>query len=936
MSQNYQETINLPKTDFSMKADLVKKEPIIRQKWESEKLYGQIREKRKSAVKYILHDGPPYANGDVHIGTALNKILKDIVVKFKTMQGFNSPFIPGWDCHGLPIEHRVITRLGDKAKTFSKVQIREECEKYARRYIDIQRKQFQSLGVLGDWYNPYLTLDHSYEAAVIEVFGDLVKKGYIYRKLKPIHWCMYCETVLAEAELEYADETGPSIYVKFPLTDVQGKDLVSRIPQSQIHNQQLSFFIWTTTPWTLPANMAVALNPQFEYALVQAGKEVLIMADGLVEKTMAVVGIKDYKILGKVKGNTLEGLTYPHPFVNRTCRVILADYVSLEDGTGIVHIAPGHGEEDYQSGLKYNLPVISPVDKSGRFTPEAGIFPGERVTDANDKICQMLKDKSILLLRTDVIHSYPHCWRCKKPLIFRATEQWFIAVDNRSARQKAIDEVKKARWVPEWGKTRTASMLELRPDWCVSRQRNWGVPIPVFYCAKCNEPLLDPPVIDFVQEVFRKEGANTWFIKPTSEMMPRGAKCKKCASTEFTKENDIFDVWFESGSSFRAVVIGNKDLQFPADLYLEGSDQPARWFQLSLLPSVMTRDQAPFKNVLIHGFVKRPEGEKLSKSKGALSSDEIVAKLGADILRLWIASINFTDDILVSMEILEENADSYRKIRNTFRYLLGNLVDFNPALDSVDAKDLLEIDRWALNRLHRLITTVTNYYEAFEFYRAFKNIYEFCVVDMSAFYFDILKDRIYTSGKNSKLRRAAQTAIYQVLVNLTKLIAPILSHTAEEIWGHIPDKQKPPSVHLADWPKLETTLISDGMENRWAKLIDIRSDVARELEKLRQDKTIGSALEASVVLFTENKELMDFLKAYHNDLPMIFIASEVTLAPAKPEGATTGIINQALWIKVVKAPYQKCQRCWNYRPSVGKDTKHADVCQRCADVLNNG
>jgi isoleucyl-tRNA synthetase len=948
---SYQETINLPKTDFSMKADLVKKEPLIRQKWENDGLYQQILKKHQGQPKYILHDGPPYANGDVHIGTALNKILKDIVVKFKAMQGHYAPYIPGWDCHGLPIEHRVMTQMGDKAKTIPKPQLRLECEKYARRYIDIQRKQFQALGVLGDWHNPYLTLDPSYEAAVIEVFGDLVKNGYIYRKLKPVHWCMHCETVLAEAELEYSDETGPSIYVKFPLTPDQAKELASKITNLKLAisnlftlseaNVKLSFFIWTTTPWTLPANVAVALNPQFEYALVSAsggpasgGQEILIMADGLVEKVMAAIGIKDYKVLGKVKGNQLEGLAYPHPFVKRDCRVILADYVSLEDGTGIVHIATGHGQEDYESGLKYNLPVISPVDKSGRFTAEAGIFPGERVFDADPKIIRMLEEQKLLLKRVDVVHSYPHCWRCKKPLIFRATEQWFISVDNQSARRRAIEEIRKARWVPQWGKTRTAAMLESRPDWCVSRQRNWGVPIPVFYCAKCREPLLDGAVIDFVRDIFRKEGANSWFTKPVPELLPKGARCK-CGSTEFNKENDIFDVWFESGSSFRAVVIEDKDLQFPADLYLEGSDQPARWFQLSLLPSVMTRGQAPFKNVLIHGFVKRPEGEKLSKSKGALSSDDIVAKLGADILRLWIASINFTDDIPVSMEILAESTDPYRKIRNTFRYMLGNLADFDPARDGVAHNDLPEIDRWALNRLHRLIQGVTGYYESFEFYRAFKSFYEFCVVDMSAFYFDILKDRIYTSGKASKPRRAAQTAIYRILDVLTRLIAPILAHTAEEIWGYVPGEKDADSVHLAGWPKADPALISDELESAWTRLIGVRSDVARELEKLRQDKTIGSSLEATVKLYTEDKDLLALLKKYELDLPMILIVSEARLADAKPDGAVAGLDNPALWVKADKAPYPKCQRCWNYRPSVGKDAQHPDICQRCADVLKN-
>ena len=953
---DYQKTLNLPQTDFSMKADLTKKEPIIRGQWAKLDLYHEIIKKNHGKPKYILHDGPPYANGNVHIGTALNKILKDIVVKFKSMQGFYSPFVPGWDCHGLPIEHKVLNELGPKAKTVSQSQIREECEKYARRFIDIQRQQFQALGVFGDWDNPYLTLNPSYEAGVIEVFRDLVKNGYIYRKLRPIHWCMHCETVLAEAELEYSNETSPSIYVKFPLNDIQAKELSSKIPNSPfaIPNSQLSFFIWTTTPWTLPANVAVALNPAFEYAFVQTDNDVLIMAAGLVEKVMALIGITDYKILGKVKGAQLEGLTYNHPFVSaeggsapggkpRACQVILADYVSLEDGTGIVHIAPGHGIEDYESGLTYKLPVISPVDKTGRFTAEAGVFPGERVFDADPKICQMLTEQKLLLKKVDVVHSYPHCWRCKKPLIFRATEQWFISVDNHQARKKAIDEVRKARWIPEWGKSRTASMLESRPDWCVSRQRNWGVPIPIFYCAKCNQSLLDVKVIDHVRGIFAKEGANAWFIKSASELMPAGVKCK-CGSTEFNKENDIFDVWFESGSSFRSVVIENKDLQFPSDLYLEGSDQPARWFQLSLLPSVMTRGVAPFKNVLIHGFVKRPEGEKLSKSKGAMTSDEMVNKVGADIIRLWISSINFTEDIPISLEILQEKADPYRKIRNTFRYMLGNLYDYNPDGDAVKYAQMLEIDRWALNKLHRLIDMTTQSYENFEFYKVFREVYEFCVVEMSSFYFDILKDRLYTFGAKSLERRSAQTVLNEILQSLARIIAPILSYTAEEIWDNIlfvnaehrsdrdserktPDAKLPRSVHLLDWPKVDSTKIDNKLDENWKKIFLIRSEVTKEIEALRKEGQIGSSIEADVTLYTDGADLLEFLKTYEDKLATILKVSAVKVVKKPADQMHLGV-------EIAKSANQKCQRCWNYTADVGKNKPHPTLCGRCVGVIS--
>jgi len=935
---DYQKTLNLPQTDFSMKADLTRKEPIIRAQWDKLDIYHEILKKNHGKPKYILHDGPPYANGNVHIGTALNKILKDIVVKFKTMQGFYSPYVPGWDCHGLPIEHKVLTELGPNAKTASQTQIRQECEVYARKFIDIQRKQFQALGIFGDWYNPYLTLNPSYEAGVIEVFRDLVKNGYIYRKLRPIHWCMHCETVLAEAELEYSNATSPSIYVKIPLNDAQTKDLAAKFSASNFQ-LPVSFFIWTTTPWTLPANVAVALNPAFEYALVQTGTEALIMAAGLVEKVMAIIGITDYKILDKVKGTALEGLTYSHPFIKRTCQVILADYVSLEDGTGIVHTAPGHGTDDYENGLQYNLPVISPVDKSGRFTPEAGVFPGERVFAADPKICQMLVDQKLLLKKVDLVHSYPHCWRCKKPLIFRATEQWFISVDNHSARQKAIDEVKKARWIPEWGKSRTASMLESRPDWCVSRQRNWGVPIPIFYCAKCNQSLLDVAVIDHVRGIFAKEGANAWFIKSAAELMPAGVKCK-CGSTEFNKENDIFDVWFESGSSFRSVVIENKDLQFPADLYLEGSDQPARWFQLSLLPSVMTRGIAPFKNVLIHGFVKRPEGEKLSKSKGAMTSDEMVNKVGADILRLWISSINFSDDIPISLEILQEKADPYRKIRNTFRYMLGNLYDYNPESDAVKYSQMPEIDRWALNKLHRLIDLTTQSYENFEFYKVFREVYEFCVVEMSSFYFDILKDRLYTFGAKSLERRSAQTALNEILQSLVKLIAPILSYTAEEIWDNIifanskfraPNSTFVRSVHLLDWPKVDPTKIDNKLDENWKKIFLIRSEVTREIETLRQAGQIGSSIEADATLYTDGADLLGFLKLYEKELATILKVSAVTVVKKTAKKEADQV---QMGVEIAKSANQKCARCWNYTADVGKTTAHPTLCGRCIGVIS--
>ncbi|MBI4711956.1 MAG: isoleucine--tRNA ligase [Planctomycetes bacterium] len=932
---NYKDTINLPQTNFSMKAELVKKEPLIRAQWENAKLYEKIRAKSKGKPKYILHDGPPYANGDVHIGTALNKILKDVVVKYKTMAGFDAPCVPGWDCHGLPIEHKVMQELGPKAASMPQSEIRNLCENYARKYIAIQRSQFQSLGVSGDWFNPYLTLHPQYEAAVVDVFAQLVAKGFVCRKLKPIHWCMHCETALAEAELIYSDEKGPSIYVKFS-TSLLAHTL-SKILDRQLKIIPVYFLIWTTTPWTLPANVAIALNKTFEYAVVETSNEYFILALGLVTKVMDILNIKNYTVIDKVIGDKLEGLHYTHPFGHDYgCKAILADYVSLEDGTGIVHIAPGHGEEDYESGLEYNLHIASPVDKSGRFTNEAGdVLPGMNVFDADDIICKKLEKDKLLLKKMEVVHSYPHCWRCKKPVIFRATEQWFISVDHNDTRQKALAEADKVKWAPDWGKTRITSMLAQRPDWCISRQRIWGVPIPVFYCAKCRTPLLDKKLLDKVKEIFVKEGAQNWFTQKPDYFLPQGTKCPKCSATEFIKENDIFDVWFESGSSFRAVCMNHPQLGFPADLYLEGTDQHRGWFQLSLLPAVMTQSKAPFKTVLTHGFVTDEEGEKVSKSKGGLLlADEIVSKFGADIARLWIFSINFTDDIPVSAKILKEKEDPYRKIRNTFRYLLGNLSDFTPDKDKVRYADMLEIDKWALNRLHRLIQDVTGYYESFEFYRAFKVLYQFCVVDMSAFYFDILKDRMYTAARAGQARRAAQTVMHQILTALTRILAPVLAHTMEEIWAQIPGNTDAQSVHLSDFPKVDNGLISDEIDANWAKLIKVRSDVAREIEKLRQDKTVGSSLEAVVKLTSTDNELTGFLQKYTKDLPMIFIVSEVTLETNTGTDWVKGIDVPELLINIQKAPYEKCERCWNYSPTIGKDTKHPTICKKCVEALS--
>ncbi len=937
---DYKNTINLPKTKFPMKAELAKKEPLILKQWQDIQLYHEIRKQRKKAPKYILHDGPPYPTGDVHVGTGITKVDKDIVVRFKTMQGFNAPFIPGWDCHGLPIEHKVMTELGPKAQTLSQTEIRQRCRDYAMKYVKLEREQFKSLGVLGDWEKPYLTMDPSYEAGVLDVFGDLVGNGYIYRGLKAIHWCPFCATALAEAELIYKDKTSNSIYLRFPMitpiSEVIGETKVGK-------DVPFSIMVWTTTPWTLPANVATAVHPGAEYAVVEytnpltQAKEVSMLASALLERVFPILGIKDHKIITKIKGKQLEGKKYRHPLFNHECPLILANYVTLEDGTGCVHTAPGHGAEDFKSGQAYKLPIVSPVDPHGKFTDEAKQFKGLQVFQSENKICQTLADTKILLNRNEIVHSYPHCWRCKKPIIFRATEQWFVAVDHKDARKKALAEINRVRWVPSWGKGRISSMLQDRPDWCISRQRVWGVPIPAFYCTKCGTVLLDKAVVKGVRDIVAKEGTDAWFIHEADYFLPKNTKCTKCANTKFRKETDIVDVWLESGSSHRSVVMQHPELSFPADLYIEGTDQHRGWFQLSLLPSIMTQGKAPFKTVVTNGFVVDETGEKLSKSKGGLTPvDQIVKEYGADLYRLWFAYINFTEDIPFSLKILKEKADPYRKIRNTFRYLLGNLNDFDPTKNSVDYKELLEIDRWALNKLHRLIKSVTQAYEDFEFYRVFRRLYEFCVVDMSAFYCDILKDRLYTFAPNSQARRSAQTVLFEILVNLTKLFAPVLVFTTEEIWSYVPGKKETGSIHLASWPKPDEKLISDELETQWQKLIKVRSEVAREVEKLRKAGTIGSSLEAQVTLYAEDAKLAEFLTPYQKDLAMIFIVSDVVLEKTKPTDAVEAPEMPKLHIKVERSPAQKCVRCWQYHATVGKESSHPDICQKCLAALKEG
>lgn len=918
-----------------MKADLVRREPEFRKKWDEMDLYGLIRKARAGCPKYILHDGPPYPTGDLHIGTGLNKILKDLVVKYKTMQGYDAPYVPGWDCHGLPIEHRVMQELGPKAKELSKAQIRDRCRQYAMKFVALQREQFKALGVLGDWENPYLTLQPEYEAGVIDVFRVMVQRGFIYRSLKPIHWCIECETALAEAELEYSDEVSPSIYVNFPMTD----DVSDLFGKADV--QTIAMMIWTTTPWTLPANLAIAVHPEAEYVLIEyqnprtSRLEATIVAERLADSLMQFLGINNFKRVGKTLGKQLAGRRYRHVFMKRVSPVVLADYVSLTDGTGCVHTAPGHGQEDYITGRNNGLPALSPVDSQGIFTAEAGPFKGMNIYDGNAAIVKHLDELGVLLHAEEIKHSYPHCWRCNKPVIFRATEQWFVSVDHNQMRKAALECIKNVKWVPAWGMERIAGMVAERPDWCISRQRAWGVPIPAFYCTSCGAVLLNADSVAAVRDVFRKEGADSWFSNTAVHFLKPDTRCAHCGGRQFRQESDIFDVWFESGSSWRSVLCERDSLAFPADMYLEGQDQHRGWFQLSLLPAVATRDCAPYRTVLTHGFVVDEKGEKMSKSKGNfISVEEAVKKFGGDITRLWTSSLDYRNDMSVSFPLIERMSDAYRRIRNTFRYLLGCIHDFNPATDSVPYAELPEIDRWALGRTQILVRDVTRAMEDYEFHKLYHLIHNFCAVDMSAIYLDILKDRVYTSGRTSKERRAAQTVFHHVLLTLVRLCAPVLSYTADEVWWHIEHKDEDvPSVHLAHWPKPNLAWVDEKLNAKWDRLMTVRSDVARQLEKARAAKLIGSALEAHVTLATQDEKLYDFLKAAEADLPTLFITSQVTLIKGDLPGGEKGVDIPELCILVEVSKYPKCERCWNYRQSVGQDKEHPTLCARCVGVV---
>ncbi len=965
---DYKDTLNLPKTKFPMRANLPQNEPKQVEKWVREQLYFKILEANKGRKRFILHDGPPYANGNIHIGHALNKILKDIVVKYKAMTGHEAPYVPGWDCHGLPIELQVEKDVGRAKKlAMSKTDIRRLCKEYAEKYISIQREEFKRLGVLGDWNRPYRTLDYSYEAQEIRELGKFVSSGTLHRQKKPVYWCASCVTALAEAEVEYEDHTSPSIYVKFAVKDAQG-----RFPFES--ETGVYFVIWTTTPWTLPANLAIAVHPKFTYRAVRTIRGDLIINEELIPGVMKALGLepKDYEIrAGAWAGAELEGVICRHPWLDRDSTIILGEFVTQDQGTGCVHIAPGHGQEDYEVGLRYRLDVLAPVDAEGRFTAAAGDLQGESVFKADAAIIQKLSDRGALLSEEKLLHTYPHCWRCKKPVIFRATEQWFMSMDKTEVRQKALAAIDQVRWIPPWGKDRIRGMLESRPDWCISRQRSWGVPIPAVYCKQCNEAILTQELCDHVAAVFDREGSDAGFTRPISEIVPGTLKCPNCGGADFSREEDILDVWFDSGVSHAAVVEQDSRLGGRADLYLEGSDQHRGWFHTALLTSVATRGRAPYENVLTHGFTLDGKGRKMSKSMGnVIAPQEIMKKFGAEILRLWVSAEDYREDVRISAEILNRLVEAYRRLRNTARFLISNLYDFDPTTDCVPPSDFEELDRWILHRTQSILARCRDAYDQYELHVVFHALNNFCSVDLSALYLDIVKDRLYCEGANSIKRRAAQTTLYQILDVLVHMIGPILSFTAEEIWEYMPDRaRRPSSVFLSQVPQVDAKSTDSQLADRWERIFRERGEILKALEVARNGGIIGHSLDANVILYraggdgeqktglslllsqdakkAEDVLIVSQLSSRNGQRPASLRELDEARAAGK-DGTSVQIHddNRSGWgyysksldavIAVFAASGVKCERCWKYDAEIGQDASYPTVCPRCAQVLRSG
>ena len=922
MAQNYNDTIHKMQTPFEMRAGLPKKEPKMLEDWEQNHVYEQMIKNNEGKPQYILHDGPPYANGNIHMGTALNKIIKDIIIRYKNMSGFQAPYVPGYDTHGLPIELKALSSLGDKKAGVSKLELRQICKEFATEHIGVMNEQFKRLGVQGDFENPYLTLRPEFEARQVEIFGEMAKKGYIYKGMKAVYWCPEDRTALAEAEIEYAEDECDSIYVRFKLTD----DPNGVLAKHNIPLDKAWIVIWTTTTWTLPANVATCLNPNLEYAFVKIGDAYHIMARELVESTMKGCHIDEYEVLPEtVLGSELELMQYQHPFLDRKGLVILGDHVTLEGGTGCVHTAPGHGVEDFEVCVNHypQVPVVVPVDDAGRLTAEAGEkFAGLKVWDANKVILEHIKESGHLMGVQHITHQYPHCWRCHHPIIFRATEQWFCSIDAfKEDVYKAIDSV---HWQPAWGHDRMAGMVRDRSDWCISRQRVWGVPIPVFYCKKCGKYHITDASIKAVSDLFRKEGSDAWYKYDANDILPKTEVCE-CGASDWEKDPDIMDVWFDSGSTWSAVCRERPELRWPVDMYMEGADQFRGWFQSSLLTSVATQGVAPYREVLCHGWVVDAQGKQMHKSAGnGMEPSEIIRDYGADIIRLWVASSDYTVDVRAGKEIFRQLSEAYRKMRNTARFMLGNISDFDPAKDMVDDDQLFEIDRWALEACNKLTATMRDAYEHYDFSRAYHALYNFCVIDMSNFYMDVIKDRLYCADDHA--RRCAQTALYRILVDFTKLLAPILCFTSQEIWSYVPKLPGMKDYVVFEQMPEAKPAADDAFTAKWDRIMAIRDDVKKVLEQARADKVIGSALEAGLTLYC-SKEVYDFLNAIPMDeLADLFIVSHVDLVEG--EGGVKGLV-EGLGVSAAHAAGNKCLRCWKYETTVGED----GLCPRCAKVL---
>lgn len=929
---DYGKTLHLPQTDFPMRGNLPKREPDFLKFWQDNKIYEKRLKKRDGAPKFILHDGPPYANGKIHIGHALNKVLKDIILKYKTQQGCYTKYVPGWDTHGLPIEHAVIKDTGLNRHEMAPLDLRAKCRDYALARVEEQKKDFIRLGVLGDWDHPYLTLRKPVEVAQIGVFGEMAKKGYIYKGLKTVYWCPHCETALAEAEIEYKDDKSFSIYVKF-----KSVDLNCHMPKGADPDKVFAL-IWTTTPWTIPCNVAISANENFEYVWVRIGDEYLLMAKDLVEPTMKAGKVDDYEVLPDVMtGKQLEGLVFKHPFYDRKVPIILGDHVTLEAGTGLVHTAPDHGQDDFDVCKKYaawGLKPLGTVDGTGRYTDKVPGFEGQFVFDTNVPVIKKLAELGALFAKSTFRHQYPHCWRCKEPIIYRATEQWFASVDG--FRQKALDAIDTVKWIPSWGHDRIYNMIHDRGDWCISRQRVWGVPIPIFYCEDCGEHIINDETIAHLQKMFAKEGSDTWWMHDVKELMPEGYKCPHCGGTHFRKESDIMDVWFDSGCTHQGVLKNDPDLDYPCEMYLEGSDQHRGWFNSSLLTSVAVNGYAPYKSVLTHGFTVDGEGRKMSKSVGnTVAPQEVIEKYGADVLRLWVSSADYQGDIRLSPKILKQLSDVYRKIRNTFRYLLGNLADFDPAKDMIAYQDMTDLDKWALLRLEQVFEEVTDAYENYQFHVMYHAIHNFCTVDLSAMYLDVIKDRLYTEKADSHIRRSAQSAMYIILDTLVKIVAPVLSFTAEEVWQNMPAVEgKEESVLLTDWPKAHKEYLDADLDARWAQFLSYRRDLTRVLEGARKEHKIGHALDAAVTIYADGEDY-DFLSQWQDQLATLLIVSEAKLVKGEaPAEAVAGEDHGDMKVVVAPSTAEKCERCWIHSDTVGSDPNHPTLCARCAAVLS--